>query len=93
MLIVNVHTDKWLRLWLTKGIPVLSSRQNKFQTQTLEKEAISGPQSGLDTKTDWLSAVEWLWLFEAIYSLDNISECKVYNGNLPNDISTELFEK
>jgi hypothetical protein len=52
MQIVNVHTDKWLETVTYKGQtrPLVregpAQRQdNKFQTQTLEKEAISGQTS------------------------------------------------
>jgi hypothetical protein len=68
------------RLWLTKDRPGLSwesvpqIQDNKFQTQTLEKEAISGQtstkwarhQDMTDWLTDWLSAIKWLWLWESI---------------------------
>jgi hypothetical protein len=42
-------------------------QDNKFQIQTLEKEAISGQTSTKwarrqDILIDWLSAVKWLWL-------------------------------
>jgi hypothetical protein len=48
-----------------EGVP--QRQDNKFQTQTLEKEAISGQTStkwarNQDVLTDWLPAVKSLWL-------------------------------
>jgi hypothetical protein len=62
---------KWLWLWPVVREGATQWQDNKFQTQALEREAISGQTSTkwarhedilTDWLTDWLSAVEWLWL-------------------------------
>jgi hypothetical protein len=69
------HNSGDTNIWQqNQSRPGLSSERapqrqdNKFQNQTLEKEAISGQTSTKWTRrqdilTDWLSAVKWLWLW------------------------------
>jgi hypothetical protein len=58
MLIVNIHiANDWTVAYRRQTQPIVREgapkrQDNKFQTQSLEKEAISGQtQSGLDAKT------------------------------------------
>jgi hypothetical protein len=66
-------------------------QDNKFQTQTLEKKAISVQAStkrarNQDILTDWLSAVKWLWRLQVKWDFPLISAAlspvKVRNSSL-----------